>query len=148
MLTQTGSYRRYAAPLVAVILICTLYGFARLPTLSETERATLAARFRFSAVLLPEVTGPPLRVVRPVHPSLAHISAWISSVGAAVALHDLDGDGFPNDVCYVDTRTDQVIVAPVPGTPARYTAVYTRPCSPALQPCHHGAHGLPSRRRE
>src|SRR6185436_5278447 len=36
------------------------------------------------------------------------------------ALNDLDGDGLPNDTCYVDTRIDKVIVAPVPGTPARY----------------------------
>jgi hypothetical protein len=38
-----------------------------------------------------------------------------------VALSDIDGDGLPNDLCYVDVRTDQVIVAPVPGTPQRYT---------------------------
>jgi hypothetical protein len=47
---------------------------------------------------------------------LQRISAWISSVGAAVVLADLDGDGLPNDVVWVDTRTDQVLVAPVPGT--------------------------------
>jgi hypothetical protein len=41
-------------------------------------------------------------------------------VGASVALTDLDGDQFPNDVCYVDTRTDQVIIAPAPGTGRRY----------------------------
>jgi hypothetical protein len=35
-------------------------------------------------------------------------------------LNDLDGDGLSNDVCYVDVRTDQVIVAPVPGTGMRY----------------------------
>jgi hypothetical protein len=37
-----------------------------------------------------------------------------------VALNDLDGDGLPNDVCYVDVRTDEVIVAPVPGTGLRF----------------------------
>ena len=50
-----------------------------------------------------------------MHPSLKTIESWISAVGAAVALNDLDGDGLPNDVVYVDTRTDRVIVAPVPG---------------------------------
>jgi len=51
---------------------------------------------------------------------LEDFSAWISSVGASVALNDLDKDGLANDVCYVDPRTDRVIVAPVPGTPPRY----------------------------
>jgi enediyne biosynthesis protein E4 len=37
-----------------------------------------------------------------------------------VALNDLDGDGLPNDICYLDVRTDQVIVTPAPGTGARY----------------------------
>ena len=36
--------------------------------------------------------------------------------GALVALADLDGDGLPNDLVYVDPRVDRVIVAPVPGT--------------------------------
>ena len=54
--------------------------------------------------------------LRPVSPS----RGWISSVGAAAALEDLDRDGLSNDVCFVDTRTDMVIVAPVPGTGGRY----------------------------
>jgi hypothetical protein len=47
-----------------------------------------------------------------VHPSLERISAWVSSLGAAATLADLDGDGLPNDVIYVDPRTDLVTVAP------------------------------------
>src|SRR6185436_3849454 len=58
----------------------------------------------------------------PVRKSVEHIRAWISSVGAGVALHDLDGDGLSNDVLYVDVRSDEVVVAPVPGTPARFAA--------------------------
>ncbi|MBM3223455.1 MAG: CRTAC1 family protein [Candidatus Tectomicrobia bacterium] len=126
MVTQ-GWCRRYTARLTAAVLIIALYGIARLPVLSDTERATLAARFRFGRLLLPEVPSQTPRMVRAVHPDLQHISAWISSVGAAVALHDLDGDGLANDVCYVDTRTDQVIVAPVPGTPTRYAPLTLQP---------------------
>ena len=48
-------------------------------------------------------------------------------MGASVAMNDLDGDGLPNDVCYVDTRTDQLIVAPVPGTPQRYKPFVLNP---------------------
>jgi len=36
-----------------------------------------------------------------------------------VALHELDGDGLSNDVVYVDVRSDEVVVAPVPGTETR-----------------------------
>jgi hypothetical protein len=35
-------------------------------------------------------------------------------------LYDLDGDGLPNDICYVDPRTDQVIITPAPTTGLRY----------------------------
>jgi hypothetical protein len=112
--------RRYAARLLAILLVVALYGLARLPELSKAERGELARNIRFSRLALPEVPGPPPRTSRVVNPSLRHIAAWISSVGAAVALNDLDGDGLPNDACHVDPRTDQVIVAPVPGTPQRY----------------------------
>jgi len=118
--TFRGVLRRHGARLVALTVILGLYGFARLPEVTESERAALAARFSFSRATLAELPGVPPRFVRPVHPSLERISAWISSVGAAVALNDLDGDGLPNDACHVDTRTDQVIVSPVPGTPHRY----------------------------
>jgi len=41
-------------------------------------------------------------------------------MGAAAALHDLDRDGLANDICYVDTRTNQTIVAPAPTTGSRF----------------------------
>ena len=116
----TTLLRRHVARLVALALLLALYGFARLPDISRAERDRLAEGFRFARLPLPELAGAKIRSAREVNPSLERISAWISSVGAAVALNDLDGDGLPNDVCYVDTRTDQVVVAPVPGTPARY----------------------------
>jgi hypothetical protein len=116
----TNVLQRYARQFVVIGITASLYWSARLPEIPETEKSLLASRFAFTRAPLPEVPGPIQRSVRLVHPTLQRISAWISAVGAAVALNDLDGDGLPNDVCYVDTRTDQVIVAPVPGTPARY----------------------------
>src|SRR5262249_18488371 len=114
--------RRNAARLAAAAVILSLYGAARPPSPSAEERARVAARFRFTSLPLPEPPGAPrpARVRRPVHPALERIAAWVSTVGAAVALNDLDGDGLPNDVGYVDTRSDRVIVAPVPGTPRRF----------------------------
>jgi hypothetical protein len=127
MIARGAILRRYAARVVAVTIVLALYACVQLPVLSRTERDALAARFHFTPVPLPAVHGPALRYVRDVHPSLEHISAWISSVGAAVALADLDGDGLPNDVCQVETRIDQVIIAPAPRTPARYESFALTP---------------------
>jgi hypothetical protein len=87
---------------------------------SEKEVRAAATRFAFSRSTLPELPGPPIRTQRLVHPSLKRISAFVSTIGAAVALNDLDGDGISNDACYIDTRTDQIIITPVPGTGNRY----------------------------
>jgi enediyne biosynthesis protein E4 len=113
--------------LVAILIIILLYGFAQLPEISETEREQLTVRFSFSQLPMPEVPGPKKRIVREVNPNLENISGWISSVGAAVALNDIDGDGLSNDLCYVEVRTNQVIVAPAPGTGSRYQAFTLSP---------------------
>ena len=59
------------------------------------RRAALAERFRFVATPLPVPPGPAPQMLRPVNPSLEHIASWISAVGAAVALADIDGTGLP-----------------------------------------------------
>jgi enediyne biosynthesis protein E4 len=117
---REGALRRHAAKLTAILLVVAIYAFARLPVTSEAELAKLAEGFHFRASPLPSLSGETTKTIRDVNPSLRRIAAWISSVGAAVALNDLDGDGLPNDACYVDTRIDKVILSPVPGTPARY----------------------------
>jgi hypothetical protein len=116
----TSQFQRHLRRFAAIGLLGALYLLARLPEAPEAEWDRLGGRFQFQRAVIPVVPGPDVRGVRPVHPSLRHISAWISSVGAAVALNDLDDDGLPNDLCYVDVRSDQVIVAPIPGTGARY----------------------------
>jgi hypothetical protein len=107
---------RSIPPLIAVGIVSVLFAVSREPTLSEPESEELASRFRFARQPLPNPFGQTHKSVRSVHPSLQHISGMISYVGAAVSLADLDGDGMPNDLVYVDPRVDQVIVAAVPGT--------------------------------
>src|SRR6185312_6000409 len=68
-----------------------------------------------------------VKTVRGVHTSLHRIRSWISFVGAAVSLADLDGDGLSNDLIYVDPRIDQVIVGPAPGTSDRFTTFALNP---------------------
>src|SRR5689334_13393619 len=111
--------RKYASRLFALVAILSFYAVARPSRATDDELRALAQRFRFRAEALPQVASSSRRQ-RTVRPSLRPIASWISSVGAAVALHDLDGDGLPNDLCSVDVRTDSVIVAPVPGTSPRY----------------------------
>jgi enediyne biosynthesis protein E4 len=113
-------FRRYGARLLAAIAVLVLYELAQLPALDPADATAIGGRFRFTAEELPTVPGPPQQYLRPTNPALGNIASWISAVGAAAAVSDLDGTGLPDDVCYVDTRTGQVIVAPVPGTGARY----------------------------
>jgi enediyne biosynthesis protein E4 len=124
---QSTFLKRKAAMIVGLGIVATLYAATRLPELPENDRLALAARYRFTSTPLQEDADVGGRTVRPVHPSLKRINAWISSVGAAAALGDADGDGLPNDVCHVDPRTDSVTLAPVPGSSARYGRFTLKP---------------------
>ncbi|HEX6043404.1 MAG TPA: CRTAC1 family protein [Pyrinomonadaceae bacterium] len=137
-MTQSSFLQHYLTRLVAIALMIVAYGFARQPVLSSAERTSLAERFQFSRQALPDVApewpGHAPRQIRNVHPKLQKIAAWISAVGAAAALGDVDGNGLPDDVCYVDTRKDMVIVGPVPGTGARYAARSLNPSPLPYEP--------------
>lgn len=111
--------------IVAIVMCVIAYWCTRLPAISDADAARLATEFSFSKLPLPESPGEHRRE-RAVNADLQHISGWISSVGASVALGDLDNDGLPNDVCLVDPRTDEVFIAPVPGTGDRYAAFTLR----------------------
>ena len=111
--------RRHAPQLAAAAMIAGVWLITGFGDTTQTGRNALAQRFRFQSAPLPVLT-PSQRTIREVRPSLEPIAAWISSVGAAVALHDFDGDGLSNDVWYVDVRSDEVVVAPVPGSGNRF----------------------------
>lgn len=113
--------RGFVTKAFAAVLVVGAYFLARPASFDGAERTALASRYAFAEVplALPD-GGPPEHSRRKVDASLESIAGWISSVGAGVALADLDGDGAPNDVCLVDPRTDRVIVSAMPGTPVRY----------------------------
>ncbi len=114
--------QRRARTLTALLIVLGLFLALQWSLrVSKKEVRTAAARFAFSRSILPTLPGPPIRTQRLVHPSLKRISAFVSTVGAAIALNDLDGDGVSNDACYIDTLTDQIIITPVPGTGNRYS---------------------------
>jgi enediyne biosynthesis protein E4 len=113
--------RRNVKPLAAALIVASLFVALRCSlAVDENGEHAAAARFKFSRSVVPEVAGPPVRLQRRVHPSVRRISSFLSTVGAAVALGDLDGDGLSNDASYIDTRTDQIIVVPLQGTGDRY----------------------------
>ena len=114
------SLRRHAARIVASVLILTLYGFAKLPSITGEEQTDLALRFSFDRLQLLQKYMPSERFVRNVHPELQRIAGWISAVGAGVALADFDGDGLVNEICQVEPRTDRVLIQAIPGTPVAY----------------------------
>ena len=114
--------RRHAVHLIAAAAVVATYAVAQLPSTSSAEQAAIAARFRFTPISIELPAGLPQQSIRQVNPAYERIQAWISSVGAAVALTDLDGDGLANDMCYVDPRVDRAIVAPAPVGAPRYPA--------------------------
>ena len=120
--------KKYASCFAALVLVAICYPFARPPGISDSETAALAERFRFEKIPLAEpASRVPFQEARVVHPSLARISAWVSSLGAAATLADLDRDGLPNDLILVDPRTDLVTISPVPGTGSRYPLIELEP---------------------
>ena len=112
--------RSHVVRVAAVAVVAVVAWYTRLPAYSDAQLRNLAASFAFERAQLPTAATGRTKLVRDVEPQLRDIRAWISAVGAAVSLADLDADGLPNDVCLVDPRTDSVTVAPAPATGARY----------------------------
>jgi enediyne biosynthesis protein E4 len=116
-----GTIKNHAKSAVAISVVIFLYLATLLPNASQDERQQLARRFRFDSETLGTTDPSQKRDSRAVHPSLRRISVWISAIGAAIAFCDLDGDRLSNDLCYIDTQRDQIVIAPVPGQTQRYS---------------------------
>jgi hypothetical protein len=103
---------------VAVALGLTLWNVAGLPSVSAAEVKQVAAPYKF--VEMPIAMPPgyhPAQTIRQVNPAYKHLSSWISSVGAGIALTDVTGHGRDDGMCIVDTRTNDVIVTYAPTAP-------------------------------
>lgn len=115
MPTAYGWWRRNLPGVVALALVASLFFLVRLPTATAGELTAMASRFSFTPMTIAMPGGFRQHAIRKVNQDYKHIDAWISSVGAGVAMNDLDGDGLANDLCVTDPRIDQVVVTPVPG---------------------------------
>lgn len=120
MSATVGWLRRQLPGIIALALIVSLFLVARLPSSSAAENEAMASKYSFSPQSIALPGGYAQQTVRKVNKDYQHIDAWISSVGAAIALNDLDGDGLSNDICLVDPRTDQAVVTPAPSGAKRY----------------------------
>lgn len=114
MTATLGWLRRQLPGIVALVLMVSVFMVARLPSYSAAETAEMAGRYSFKPMSVALPGGYPQQSIRKVNKDYTHIDAWISSVGAAIAMNDLDGDGLSNDLCLIDTRIDQVVITPVP----------------------------------
>jgi enediyne biosynthesis protein E4 len=110
-----GLLRRQLTGVIALVVVVGFYFAVTLPESSAEERNDLASSYAFAGHSLALPASDKQQTIRKVNQAYKHIDAWMSSVGAAVAMNDLDGDALPNDLCLVDPRTDQVIVTPTPG---------------------------------
>ncbi|MFJ9431947.1 CRTAC1 family protein [Streptomyces sp. NPDC101490] len=81
---------------------------------SAAQTAELADSFAFTPKTIAMPAGFDQQEIRRVNKDYQHIEAWISSVGAGIAMNDVDGDGLDNDLCVTDPRIDQVVMTPVP----------------------------------
>jgi hypothetical protein len=118
-----GPVRAHAR--VALALVAVLVAFAIMLRPGDgADASRLASSYAFTAIRIPAPPGAGRpHTIRRVNPSLQRIDAWISSVGAAIALGDFDANGVDDDMCHVDPRFDSVTVEPVPGTGGRYAPI-------------------------
>lgn len=105
------------ARVLALAVIAALGFAARLPATDVEAAEPRRFSFEVPPALLDYTFGAQVRETRDVNPQLEHIRPWIASVGAAAAVGDIDGNLKADDTCFVDTRTNKVVVAPL--LPAR-----------------------------
>ena len=115
MKSTLGWLRRQLPGVIAVVAIVLGYFVVSLPTVSAADQEQMASKYSFNPRTIALPAADKQQTIRKVNKDYKNIAAWVSSVGAAVAMNDLDGDGLSNDLCLVDTRTDQVVITPTPG---------------------------------
>ncbi|MBT2212760.1 ASPIC/UnbV domain-containing protein [Actinomadura sp. NEAU-AAG7] len=120
--------RGWVPGFVVVLVVVVMFAAVGPPSVPASERDAIAGRYAFAPMSIELPGGYRQQAIRRVNRDYADIDAWISSVGAAIAMNDMDGDGLPNDLCVTDPRIDQVVVTPVPGARAgRYAAFALNP---------------------
>lgn len=113
--------RKLVPGLAAVAVLVTIF-FVGQSQVAVAGASQTASQYRFQQMpiaLPPGYNNQHFNTVRPVNPAYLHLDAWISSVGASIAMNDLVGHGRSDGMCIVDTRTNDVIVTYTPTAPAQ-----------------------------
>jgi enediyne biosynthesis protein E4 len=110
--------RRLVPSVSAIVLLAVLFVVARQPTVSAAELNQVASAYKFQQMPIAMPPGyHPTQTIRQVNPAYKHIDAWISSVGAGIAITDVTGHGLDDGMCIVDPRTNDVIITYTPTAP-------------------------------
>ena len=111
--------RKLIPALVAIVVLGSLY-FVAQSRVASYGASDAASKYRFTEMpiaLPPHYNDQHMNTIRPVNRAYQKIAAWISSVGASIAMNDLVGHGRSDGLCIVDTRTNDVIVTYTPTAP-------------------------------
>jgi hypothetical protein len=135
---------RRLVPGIAAIALLIGVGVVTQGQVATAEPARVADAYKFTELpiaLPPGYDSQKMNTYRQVNPAYDHIVSWISSVGAGIAINDLTGHGKADSMCFVDTRTNDVVVTYTPTAPAAdqfppfvLTAAPTLPMDDAMAP--------------
>ena len=123
---------RGLAPGIAAVLVLVSIFFVAQSQVSVAGATEVASQYKFKQMPIampPGYNKQHMNTIRQVNPAYQHIAAWISSVGASIAINDLTGHGRADAMCIVDTRTNDVVVTYTPTAPAadRFTPFVLNP---------------------
>ena len=119
-MTKLPRQRILVGQAIIIAIATGLWFTSRDPVAATPVIDDLASRFQFKKFVMPHAETINTTNYTTVNPNLKNIATWMSSVGAAVATFDLDGDGLANDVCMADPRSRDVRIVPAPDTGDRY----------------------------
>ena len=111
--------RKLVPGLVAALVLVSLYVIAQ-SRVATYGADSVASQYKFTELPIAMPAGyndQKMNTIRPVNRAYQKIAAWISSVGASIAINDLVGHGRSDGMCIVDTRTNDVVVTYTPTAP-------------------------------
>jgi enediyne biosynthesis protein E4 len=109
-------FRRLVPGVVTLVVATSLFFVIRTSVaVAGGNQAASAYKFKEMPITMPPgYDSLPMKTIRDVNPAYQKIQAWVSSVGASIAINDVTGHGLADGMCIVDTRTNDVVVTYTP----------------------------------